>query len=144
MRRASVFAAVLALTGCEDYIWGEAVIDEPVQATGFAGVEQIVAENCLGCHSTAANLGGLDLEIDLHGATVNVVGQYSIPLVLPGQPEESMFYLKVVDEQPDYTGTDMPPGSGGLPRALAEVVYQWIESGAPDAKGAASTVDTGE
>lgn len=142
MPRAAVVLVLLG-TGCEDYIWGEVVVDDNVQESGFAGVQQIVEQNCLGCHQKGTELGGLNLETDLYGATVNVVGQYSIPLVLPGEPENSMLYLKMADEQPDYTGTDMPPGSGGLSRALTGVVFDWIANGAPNGPGTAPA-DTGQ
>lgn len=135
MRTAALMLAGLGLASCEDYIWGEVVVDDDVQAEGFAGVRQIVENNCLGCHQTGTALGGLDLEADLYAATVDVVGQYSIPIVLPGDPENSMLYLKIADLQPEYTGTDMPPGSGGLSLALTQIVFQWIEDGAPPDDG---------
>ena len=132
------------MAGCDDYIFGEIVVDDQISEEGFGGVQQVVDQNCLGCHSAETALGELDLQSDLYGATVGVVGGYSIPIVLPRDPDNSMLYLKVVNMQPPYTGSDMPPGSGGLTHALAEVVRRWIEDGAPDASGMVPTpTDTG-
>ena len=123
---------VMLLGGCDDYIFGVVSaedVDVPEQE-GFLGVKEIIDDNCLGCHDANQALGGLDLETDLYGATVDVVGQYNLPLVLPGDPERSMLYTKVTGTNPEYTGADMPPGSGGIAVPLAEVIYAWIADGA--------------
>lgn len=127
MRLPIVFVGLLV--GCDDYIFGEQVVDEATvpQVEGIEGVREIVDLNCLGCHSAEQALGGLDLETDIELDTIDVVGQYSVPIVLPGDPENSMFYLKITNAQ-DGRGADMPPGSGGLSTALADIVYDWIVS----------------
>ncbi|MBX2797750.1 MAG: hypothetical protein KTR31_08785 [Myxococcales bacterium] len=135
MRRWTHVAMICAmtLTGCDDYLFGEledGPDDVPAQ-TGYAGVVEIAQSQCLGCHSAATMQGGLDLETDLHAATVGVTGQYILPIVLEGQPRESMLYMKITDSHPDNTGTDMPPGSGGISDAAADVVFDWILDGAP-------------
>ncbi|MEZ4242025.1 MAG: hypothetical protein R3F59_38910, partial [Myxococcota bacterium] len=79
-------AALLSLAGCDDTLFGvsEEVVDPGLE--GYAGVQQIVADDCLLCHSTASapSAGfGLDLEADLHANTVGVTGSYGVPLVTP-------------------------------------------------------------
>lgn len=135
MSRAAWVWVLLLAAGCDDTIWGESGFEatEPPAQTGYAGVQEISQGRCEGCHNTAAaeGAGGLDLSTDLHAATVGVIGLYGLPLVTPGDPENSMFYLKMTDSQPENTGTDMPPGSGGLPPILSDVVKDWILDGAP-------------
>ena len=145
MRAPTLIVALLGLTACDDYLFGVAT-NEPTELpseSGFAGVEQVVDAHCLGCHSPPQPLGGLDLETDLYGATVNVVGQYGLPIVFPNDPESSMFYLKLANQNPPNTGTDMPPGSGGLSPTLAAIVQDWILAGAPDGSGQLPSDDTG-
>jgi hypothetical protein len=48
----------------------------------------------------------------------------------PGSPDTSVFYLKITNQQ--ATGTDMPPGTGGLPTEASDLVKRWIEDGAPE------------
>ncbi len=117
------------LAGCDDYVFGEQVVDAGTlpQAEGLEGVQEIVDLNCNGCHSAEQALGGLDLETDLVANTVEVIGSYNLPIVLPGDPENSMLYRKITNTQ-DGQGSDMPPGSGGLSTALADIVYDWIVS----------------
>jgi len=117
------------LFGCDDYVFGEEFVaaDDVPMAEGLAGVEEIVQGQCLGCHSAESALGGLDLETDLVANTVDVVGSYNLPIVLPGDPENSMLYRKITNTQ-DGQGADMPPGSGGLSMALSDIVYDWIVS----------------
>ena len=122
----------MLLAGCDDNVWGQSGVEqtEPPSATGYAGVQEVSAGHCEGCHNASGMQGGLDLSTDLHQATVGVIGQYGLPIVSAGDPDNSMFYLKMTNTHPDNTGTDMPPGSGGLSPALTDVVYQWILDGA--------------
>ncbi|MEN0067959.1 MAG: c-type cytochrome domain-containing protein [Myxococcota bacterium] len=123
------FVILVALAGCDDHIFGEQVVDPATmpQATGLEGVEQMVQTQCLGCHSKGQALGDLNLETDLVAATVDVIGSYNLPIVLPGDPENSMFYRKITNTQ-DGQGSDMPPGSGGLAAGVTDIVYDWIVS----------------
>ena len=125
----------LGFTGCDDVLFGQADEgeDEGPSQDGYAGVVEIATVNCYGCHSAAANTSAgfnLDLETDLHASTVGLAGGYGVPLVVPGSPEESMLYMKMIGTNPDGTGGTMPPG-GGLSDANTDVVRAWIEDGAP-------------
>ncbi len=125
---------LLGLGGCDDVIFGQAVGGEvePPATTGWAGVQEIIADStCLGCHSAAGAQGGLDLETDPHGSTVNVVGQYGIPIVSAGDPDNSILLLKVTNTHPSGSGGDMPPGSGGIDAGRATIIEDWIVDGAP-------------
>lgn len=129
MRRALVLAS---LCGCDDFIFGGTVGPE-IEQEGYAGVVAIADASCLACHSAAAAQGQLDLETNLHAATVEVPsGNAGFVLVVPGSPDESLLYLKVANQPPSGTGTEMPPGSGGLPEDQLAIVRGWIEDGAPD------------
>lgn len=127
MRWWIVFA--VGAMGCDDYIFGEQVVDrrDVPQSEGLAGVQEIVAAQCLGCHSASQALGDLDLETDIPAATIEVIGSFNLPIVLPGDPESSTLYRKITNTQ-DGQGSDMPPGSGGLAPALTDIVYDWIVS----------------
>lgn len=126
---------VLLAVGCDDTLFGVAEGDGTVDPgiEGYAGVKEIVAANCIACHgaTTAANAGfGLDLETDLHAATVGVTGGYGVPLVTPGSLDDSLFYLKITGDNPQGTGSRMPVGAP-LPQAYVDVIGGWIEGGAP-------------
>lgn len=127
MRWSAVMVVGLA-GGCDDYIFGDQRVaaDEPM-LEGLDGVLNLVDTQCLGCHSAGQELGGLDLETDFEAATVDVLGQYNVLIVDPGNPEGSMFYLKITNDQ-DGQGSDMPPGQGGLGPAATDLVYNWIVS----------------
>ena len=126
-------AALVGTTGCDDELFGiaddETTIEYP---EGYAGVQQIVADSCLACHSAAAapSAGfGLDLETDLAGATVGVSGGYGVALVTPNDAENSMLYMKLAGTNPDGTGGTMPPGAP-LGAGAVAVVGDWIDAGA--------------
>jgi uncharacterized membrane protein len=132
MRRILALSALLGFAGCDDTLF-QAEGGEAVTTEGFAGVQAIVDSKCLGCHSAAGAPGAydLDLETDLHGAIVDVVGGYGVVLVEPGDPAASMFFQKITNTQADGNGSDMPIGSGGLPAEEAQIVEDWILDGAP-------------
>lgn len=125
-----VVLTVALLAGCDDTVFtgGEG---EPITGVeGFEGVSAIVQRDCLGCHSSASALGGLDMETDLHSAIVGVDGDYGMPIVDPGAPENSSLFLKVTANQA-IGGTDMPPGTGGLDASENDLIQTWILDGAP-------------
>lgn len=132
MRWIGLVCGILSLLACDDRIYGDVVAGGSTETLeqGLSGVQTIVEGQCLGCHGASSALGGLDLETDLIAATVGVVGQYQIPLVQPGSPEDSMLYLVITNTQPDGTSGEMPPGSGGLGQAATDIVYDWIADGA--------------
>ena len=121
----------LALMGCDDTIFEAPGGEVPTGVDGYEAVLAVADTHCLGCHSAASALGDLDLESDLHDATVAVEGFYGLPIVDPGSLETSMLYLKIANQQGDGDGTEMPPGSGGLSAPEIDLVGDWILDGAP-------------
>src|SRR5688572_12490886 len=115
--------------GCDDVIFGAGGVDVPVDQDGYAGVQAIVESACVTCHSSGPVGNSLDLATDLHGATVGVPSSQDADwiLVQPGEPESSLLYLKVTGQAPSETGgADMPPGTGGIDPAAAEIIESWI------------------
>ena len=119
--------SVLLLSACDDTVFG---VQEVVTTEGYEGVVAIADARCVGCHSAASAQGGLDLETDLHGSTVGVVGAYGVVIVEPGDPGASMLFRKVTNTQGANEGVDMPIGSGGLDAAEADLIEAWILDGA--------------
>ncbi len=117
------------LAGCDDTVFG-AGGEEVTGVEGYNGVLTIADTHCLGCHSAASALGGLDLETDLHAATVDVVGDSGFAIVTPNDPANSNLFRKITNTHED-AGTDMPPGTGGLSATEADIVEAWILDGAP-------------
>ncbi|MEO0601424.1 MAG: c-type cytochrome domain-containing protein [Myxococcota bacterium] len=120
--------AVGWLAGCDDYIFGEQVVleDEVPAVTGIDGVLEVVDRECLGCHSEAQQLGDLDLETDFQGATVSVIGRYALPIIIPGDPENSVLYQKITATQGDLGGG--MPTPEGLPQPVTDIFFDWIVS----------------
>jgi hypothetical protein len=134
MRRTVLLVLVGATAGgCDDVLWGP-VTEAPLSQDGYVGVQAIADTYCISCHSADAALGQLDLETDLHNATVGVGSSQlaTFVLVQPGDPANSLLYLKITNQAPAEAGTDMPPGSGGLDPDAAKIVEDWIAAGAPD------------
>jgi hypothetical protein len=131
-----LWGVLILLGGCDDTLFGPDAgdgEDTTPSATGYAGVQEMVSDHCLDCHGTTTNHLGqnLDLQTDLHGATVGVTGAYGIVLVVPNTPEESLFYTKITGTQPATgAGIAMPPGKV-LGDGTTQVVADWILAGAP-------------
>lgn len=54
----------------------------------------------------------------------------SLPMVMPGKPETSLFYLKLLPDPP--CGVRMPNGGRPLSDDQLEMVRSWIAAGAPN------------
>jgi hypothetical protein len=84
------------------------------------------------CHNGSSPAGGLDLSSQ-NLAIYFLVNQPSsqapgVPLVIPGDPQNSLLFQKVACHTPDV-GMRMPPGSF-LALQWQAMVYDWIEQGA--------------
>jgi hypothetical protein len=129
MRDGLVLGLLLVTAGCDDLMFGEQP-EPPLSTEGYAGVVEICDTYCLGCHSATAVFGQLDLETDPYAAMVDVQASNGQGLLIePGSPDTSIFYQKITNTQ--TSGTDMPPGSGGLSVEATDIVKRWIEDGAP-------------
>jgi len=123
---ASALAAAALAAGCDDTIFGPG--GEEVSGEGYDAVLAISEAQCVGCHNTNAPQGGLDLEADFIGATVDVTGAFGEVIIVPGEPENSLLYLMTTGNPP--VSSAMPLGSGGLSADENAIIEQWIANGA--------------
>jgi mono/diheme cytochrome c family protein len=85
-------------------------------------VMPIFEADCIACHG---NFGGWDAS-----SYTSVLGTgNNAPVVIPGDPENSLLAQKMTDTQ--SIGQIMPP-AGLLPDDEVQVVLDWIAAGAPD------------
>jgi mono/diheme cytochrome c family protein len=95
---------------------------------------------CNSCHGVASNEvtnGQLSMGSDRATAYATLLGKDSIskrcagkPLILPHQPDASLFLQKLVAAPP--CGDQMPLGGGHLSTAQVNLVRSWIAAGALD------------
>ena len=87
-------------------------------------IQPILANRCFKCHGPDAAERQADLRLDQHNA---IVGESTA--IVPGKPEQSSLYLRVVETDPEER---MPPASEGPPLTQEEQqkVHQWIKQGA--------------
>jgi hypothetical protein len=137
---AATALALAALVGC-----GSSSSDPPTQPAKFSEIytqifPAMTKAKCNFCHSqpvSQVSNGKLytGAEGDVHAAYAALVGQTSASkdcsgkaLIVPGKPEESLFYTKLTGTPP--CGAQMPFGGGALPDAQVEMVRSWIAAGA--------------
>jgi len=130
-------AAVLAvlvsvgLAGGDEH--GAADLGEPVSLS--AQVQPFLNFQCVACHLTGAESGGLNLEPgktraelleDSNGA--------SIPRVTPGDPEASYIVHKLRGTHLEVGGSGslMPQGATSVSEELLALVERWVLQGALD------------
>lgn len=103
---------------------GDAWGDDP-----WCLVQQVFYEACTNCHGgTPPNLeGGTAYEGLLNVESEDFPGMV---YVVPGDPEASFLYQKVMGLQGD-NGDPMPYGDPALDSESAAVILDWIEQGAP-------------
>lgn len=92
------------------------------ETTFAADVLPIFETKCTFCHG---ELGGWDAS---SYDAVMTTGD-NAPVVIPGDPENSLLAQKLLGTQTE--GTIMPPG-GKLPDDEIQIVLDWIEAGAPE------------
>ncbi len=90
-------------------------------------VQPIFNAHCVGCHG---NNGGLSLRSG--EALQNLVGIPSrcdpgMLRVRPGDPEQSLLYLKITDA-PGKCGSRMPPTGSALTDQEITLIQNWIQS----------------
>jgi hypothetical protein len=93
---------------------------------------------CIACHANPANdvgNGNLHMGSDKDSAYAALVGPSSSssrcmqrPLVVPGQPEMSLLFIKVSESPP--CGSRMPIGGTPFNAAQLEMIRSWIAAGA--------------
>lgn len=109
--------ALGALSACDDELFPAVEGGAAVTSAGCDGVAEVIAANCLSCHSAAGAAGGLDLETDWYSALVNG------GLVTLGDPAGSVLYQRLTSST-----SPMPP-TGALGDDTVAIVGDWIASG---------------
>jgi len=139
--RAVAWLAALGVAACSS------TSNDPPAAAKFSDIyaqifPAMTPAKCNFCHSQPASQvsnGKLHTgaEGDIESAYAALVGQTSSSkdcsgkaLVVPGKPEESLFYTKLTASPP--CGARMPFGGGALPDTQIEMVRSWIAAGAKD------------
>lgn len=87
-------------------------------------VRPLLVSRCYSCHSAEAKVVKGGLRLDSRAGWMK--GGDSGPVIVPGEPEKSLFIEAV-----RYESLEMPP-KGKLPAAEVAVLEQWVAMGAPD------------
>jgi predicted CxxxxCH...CXXCH cytochrome family protein len=121
------------MLGCDDTIFGSSHSgssdsiswgDEP-----WCQVQRVFHEQCTSCHGgTSPNLEGSDAHEGL--IDVESSAYEGLVFVVSGDPDGSFLYQKVAGTQGEH-GSVMPLGTDGLDTDSAQIVYDWIQDGAP-------------
>lgn len=88
-------------------------------------VSPIVNNYCLPCH-LAENENPSGLNLDSYD-TMLKGGEKGVPVV-PGKPEESFFYTKLLEDPP--FGKQMPRGRKKMTMEEIQIIKEWIAQGA--------------
>jgi hypothetical protein len=99
------------------------LIDKPTVESFNSIFETVIKPKCLICHSAGGKAEDYPFE------TYNDLVSGSDPLIIPGYPEESIFYLVMLPKGRPL----MPPKKSGLSLvdpALTDVIRSWIANGA--------------
>jgi hypothetical protein len=117
-------------------------------AVTFDQIQQIFADNCIGCHGAGADLN-LELGVswtDLVNRPAPAAESCGGILVVPGDATASYLFQKLSSATP-CDGSQMPRGDlfpDPLPACVVAMVEQWITKGAPNSSrdgGTDGTVD---
>jgi Planctomycete cytochrome C len=105
-----------------------------VEEQGYCAVLTVLDDACTTCHSAGDSPSGdLNLATDPHAATVGVasVGYPGQVLVVPGDPDSSLLFLKMTDGSGTWGGIMPPAGALGAEKIV--VIRNWIVDGASEA-----------
>ncbi len=83
---------------------------------------------CSGCHTDGASRGDYRLDTPTLAATAGESGRTG-ELIVPGDPERSLLYRKLLDRRPPV-GDQMPLQRPPLSDSARELVRRWIQEGA--------------
>jgi hypothetical protein len=98
---------------------------------------ELVLANCVYCHNDASKRADFQYT-NLHGKLVNAVAEKSPAacptrmLVVPGEPMQSLLYLKVAGTMASTCGARMPFNKPMVTPMELKIVYDWIMAGAPE------------
>ncbi len=114
--------------------------DEPDQdgeaVTFIADIQPILNARCINCHAPGgfAQLQGIPWDYREETAFDDLVNRASsqdadFTLVVPGDPDSSLMFLKISSESPPV-GEMMPLGGPPLSEGEVQLILAWIEQGA--------------
>ncbi len=121
MAQRLALAGLSSLAGCDDTTFP--AHSTSVSGEGYDAVLQVVEGNCLGCHSAASQLGGLDLETDFCGEVLD--GR----IVVEGDSAGSVLYQRITSESAPM------PQAGLMDQGNIDIVGNWIDDGADCTEG---------
>lgn len=114
----------------------------PPAAPTFTMVyDTIISQRCTPCHTQPGNIGITQGNLDMTSkaaAFTNLVNKPAAGVscggkgtrVVPGQPAQSIMYLKVSLDDPAPCGSKMPLGLPPISRAQDDMIKAWITAGA--------------
>lgn len=117
--RAPMFAAAL-LSGTAP--------GEPSPVSWSQEILPLFRSACAGCHTDGAVRGAYRLDTPTMAATAGESGRVG-ELIVPGAPERSLLYLKLIERRPSV-GDQMPLQRPPLSDGARELVRRWILEGA--------------
>lgn len=88
-------------------------------------IRPLLARRCYSCHSEKAELLRADLRLDRPSSWSS--HESAVPLVVPGEPDESLLIRAVRRERPEL---EMPPREP-LPAGEVKLLEHWVRIGAP-------------
>ncbi len=101
------------------------------EAIGFDRVREILRKRCVTCHNIDEMRGDLNLA-DLNGI---LAGSASGPVVMAGQPNQSLLYKTAAHLEDPV----MPPNSPPIPARELDLLRRWIEGGCLESGAAMET-----
>ncbi|KKC26032.1 hypothetical protein [Sphingomonas sp. SRS2] len=108
----------------------------PLRPSFSKAVVPVLKAQCMSCHMTGAEAGGLALSpAAAYRSLVNVAAKKSaFKLVQPGAPDKSYLLMKVEGTHLDHggRGARMPFGGAPLDNGAIALIRSWIASGAPN------------
>ncbi len=109
---------------------------ESEAVTLVADVQPILNDRCVNCHSPGgfAQTRGIPWDFTADSAFDDLVDRVSsqdagFTLVVPGEPNSSLMFLKINSEFPPVGGM-MPPGGPPLTDEQIQLIRSWVEQGA--------------
>jgi hypothetical protein len=117
------------------------VADSGPPATFTQVYTNIISQRCAPCHTTASGIGVAMGKLDMtsqataYGNLVNAPAVGSAcagkgTRITPGQPDQSIMYLKVSLDDPTPCGQKMPLGGPPLTKDQADSIESWVTAGA--------------
>ncbi len=97
-------------------------------------IKPILADRCVECHNSETMLGDLNLQNRGLAFRQRKAG----PVIVPNEPEKSMFYLALTLPPKDKKA--MPATGHRIPKDEVNVIRQWIKEGAEWPEGAEGAI----